>query len=72
MLSIWYQNEWSFHIPWYINIGHLPMVLINFVYKSMSINIFKNTIVGVIVLIKSQVLLISFWHDYLVMILKKE
>lgn len=44
----------------------------NFVYKSMSINIFKNTIVGVIVLIKSQVLLISFWHDYLVMILKKE
>lgn len=32
----------------------------NFVYKSMSINIFKNTIVGVIVLIKSQVLLISF------------
>lgn len=30
MLSIWYQNEWSFHIPWYINIGHLPMVLILF------------------------------------------
>lgn len=40
----------DFFIYWYINIGYLLMVVILLI---MLINIFKNIIVGVIVLIKS-------------------